>query len=123
MAPYRQRLHFVMPGEEVPPGIVAFSVAGHSSGQCACIFESRGEKVIFTGNVAHHQIYDPARPEWLFHSAMRLSSSSSRGRNRRASGPLLGERTFFPTVRPGGRRGDSQHSPSPRLSSGKRPIF
>ncbi|WP_137932344.1 MBL fold metallo-hydrolase [Mesorhizobium comanense] len=67
VAPYRQRLHFVTPGKEVLPGIVAFSVAGHSSGQCAYIFESRGEKVVFTGDVAHHQIYDPAHPEWFFH--------------------------------------------------------
>jgi glyoxylase-like metal-dependent hydrolase (beta-lactamase superfamily II) len=67
VAPYRDRLHFVTPGTQVLPGVTAFSVAGHSSGQCAYIFESRGQKVVFTGDVAHHQIYDPIHPEWFFH--------------------------------------------------------
>lgn len=67
VAPYRDRLHLFSPGEEILPGISTFSVAGHSSGQCAFIFESRGEKMVFTGDVAHHQVYDPMHPEWFFH--------------------------------------------------------
>lgn len=67
VAPYESRLRFVTPGTEVLPGVTAFSVAGHSLGLCAYVFESRGEKVVFTGDVAHHQIYDPLHPEWFFH--------------------------------------------------------
>jgi glyoxylase-like metal-dependent hydrolase (beta-lactamase superfamily II) len=43
------------------------SVAGHSSGQCAYIFESQGERIAFTGDAAHHQVFDPIHPEWYFH--------------------------------------------------------
>jgi glyoxylase-like metal-dependent hydrolase (beta-lactamase superfamily II) len=67
VAPYRSRLHFVEPGNAVMPGVTAFPVAGHSSGQCAYIFESNGKKVVFTGDVAHHQVFDPIHPEWFFH--------------------------------------------------------
>jgi len=55
VAPYRARLKLVKMGEEIMPGIKTMSVAGHSLGQCAYIFESNGEKVVFTGDVAHHQ--------------------------------------------------------------------
>lgn len=63
--PYKVR--FVKPGDEVLPGVTAISVAGHSLGQCAYLFESRGRKIIFTGDLAHHQVYDPYHPEWFFH--------------------------------------------------------
>ena len=67
VAPYRDRLHFVTPGDAIMPGVSTMSVAGHSSGQCAYIFESQGQKVVFTGDVCHHQVYDPIHPEWFFH--------------------------------------------------------
>ncbi|EAR51829.1 metallo-beta-lactamase family protein [Oceanicola granulosus HTCC2516] len=65
--PYRDRLKLFRMGDEVLPGIESMSVAGHSLGQTAFIFESNGEKVVFTGDVAHHQVFDPIHPEWFFH--------------------------------------------------------
>ena len=67
VAPYRDRLKLFELGDELFPGVTTMSVAGHSLGQSAFIFESAGEKVVFTGDVAHHQVYDPIHPEWYFH--------------------------------------------------------
>lgn len=67
VAPYRARLRLFQPGDTLFPGVTTFSVAGHAAGMCAYIFESQGEKVVFTGDVCHHQIYDLYHPEWFFH--------------------------------------------------------
>ncbi|MGV0878784.1 MBL fold metallo-hydrolase [Martelella sp. FLE1502] len=67
VAPYRDRLQLFDIGDAILPGVTTLSAAGHSSGQCAYLFESEGEKVIFTGDLAHHQVYDPYHPEWFFH--------------------------------------------------------
>jgi glyoxylase-like metal-dependent hydrolase (beta-lactamase superfamily II) len=67
VAPYRGRLKLFKAGDTILPGISTFSVAGHAAGMCAYIFESKGAKVIFTGDVAHHQVFDPHHPEWFFH--------------------------------------------------------
>ncbi len=66
--PYRNRLNLIEAGDSPYPGVTSMSVAGHSGGQCAFIFESRGEKVVFTGDLAHHHIFDPHHPEWFFHN-------------------------------------------------------
>jgi glyoxylase-like metal-dependent hydrolase (beta-lactamase superfamily II) len=42
-------------------------VAGHAAGMVAYIFESQGQKIVFTGDVCHHQVFDPHHPEWFFH--------------------------------------------------------
>jgi glyoxylase-like metal-dependent hydrolase (beta-lactamase superfamily II) len=66
VAPYRDRLHLVEPGERIYSGITVVPAAGHSSGQCAYLFESAGEKVIFTGDLTHHHVFDPHHPEWVY---------------------------------------------------------
>ena len=65
--PYRDRLKLFTMGDDIMSGLKTMSVAGHSLGQTAFIFESAGEKVVFTGDVAHHQVFDPIHPEWFFH--------------------------------------------------------
>lgn len=65
--PYHDRIKTFKVGDTLFPGISTFTVAGHAAGMCAYIFESDGEKVIFTGDVCHHQVYDPVHPEWFFH--------------------------------------------------------
>lgn len=65
--PYRDRIRLFTAGDTIFPGVSTFSVAGHAAGMVAYLFESRGEKVIFTGDVCHHQVYDPHHPEWFFH--------------------------------------------------------
>lgn len=67
VAPYRERLRLFEPGDTPFEGVRTFSVAGHAAGMVAYIFESQGEKCVFTGDVCHHQIYDPYHPEWFFH--------------------------------------------------------
>jgi glyoxylase-like metal-dependent hydrolase (beta-lactamase superfamily II) len=42
----------VTAGQTLLPGLATKSVAGHSSGQCAYIFESQGERIAFTGDAA-----------------------------------------------------------------------
>ena len=67
VAPYRDRVTIFRAGDQIAEGISTFSVAGHAAGQIAYIFESEGQKMAFTGDVCHHQIYDPYHPEWFFH--------------------------------------------------------
>lgn len=66
--PYLDRVKFIEPGDTPFPGITVISGAGHSMGQCAYIVESQAEKVMFTGDVAHHHVFDPHHPEWYFHN-------------------------------------------------------
>lgn len=77
VAPYRDRLVTFRAGDEIAPGISTFSVAGHAAGMVAFIFESEGQKMAFTGDVCHHQIYDPLHPEWFFH--MEFDSNPPQG--------------------------------------------
>jgi glyoxylase-like metal-dependent hydrolase (beta-lactamase superfamily II) len=65
--PYKGRVKTFKVGSALAPGLTTFSVAGHAAGMCAYIFESNGEKVVFTGDVCHHQVFDPQHPEWFFH--------------------------------------------------------
>ncbi len=67
VAPYRSRLKLFQPGATLAPGLTTFSVAGHAAGMVAYIFESQGQKIVFTGDVCHHQVFDPHHPEWFFH--------------------------------------------------------
>ncbi|WP_417278826.1 MBL fold metallo-hydrolase [Celeribacter sp.] len=67
LKPYEGKVKTFEIGDEVLPGVTSVSAAGHSSGQSAFVFESKGEKVMFTGDLAHHQVYDPIHPEWYFH--------------------------------------------------------
>lgn len=67
VAPYRERLRLFKAGDTLAPGLSTFSVAGHAAGMVAYVFESEGQKVVFTGDVCHHQVFDPYHPEWFFH--------------------------------------------------------
>ncbi|MGZ9810260.1 MBL fold metallo-hydrolase [Pseudoroseicyclus sp. H15] len=77
VAPYRDRLSIFKAGEDIAPGITTFSVAGHAAGMVAFIFESEGQKMAFTGDACHHQVYDPHHPEWFFH--MEFDTSPEQG--------------------------------------------
>lgn len=67
VAPYRARLHLFEPGEPLFDGVTSFGIPGHAAGMVAYIFESEGDKCVFSGDACHHQIYDPCHPEWFFH--------------------------------------------------------
>lgn len=50
---------------------------------CAYIFERNGEKVVFTGDVAHHPVFDTHHPEWFFH--MDYDTNPQQGANAKAA--------------------------------------
>lgn len=77
VAPYRDRLVIFRAGEDIAPGITTMSVAGHAAGMVAYVFESEGQRMAFTGDVCHHQVYDPHHPEWFFH--MEYDTSPEQG--------------------------------------------
>lgn len=105
LQPYRGRIEFVNEGEEIFPGVSLTMVAGHSLGQCAFIFESEGEKVVFTGDAAHHQVFDPIHPEWYFH--MEFDSDPDMGTDAK--------RKIFDKVVKEGIRFHGYHFPFPGL--------
>jgi glyoxylase-like metal-dependent hydrolase (beta-lactamase superfamily II) len=83
VAPYRDRVKLFQPGDTLAPGLTTFSVAGHAAGMVAYIFESQGQKVVFTGDVCHHQVFDPHHPEWFFH--MDYDSNPQQGADAKAA--------------------------------------
>ncbi|MZR13431.1 MBL fold metallo-hydrolase [Maritimibacter sp. DP07] len=82
LKPYEGKIKLFELGEEVLPGVTTMSVVGHSSGQAAFIFESKGDQVVFTGDAAHHHIFDPIHPEWYFH--MDFDTDPERGAQAKA---------------------------------------
>ncbi len=105
VAPYRDRLQLFRAGDQILPGVTTASVAGHARGMTAFIFESDGHKVMFTGDVAHHQIYDPVHPEWYFH--MDYDSDPEQGATAKA--------TIFRRAVDEGIRFHGYHFPYPGL--------
>lgn len=66
--PYLDRVkHFKM-GDALFDGVTTIPGPGHSGGQTGFVFESEGDRIVFTGDIAHHAIFDPIHPEWAFHS-------------------------------------------------------
>ena len=103
--PYRPRLTLFEPGDRLFPEVTTFSVAGHAAGMCAYIFESEGARVVFTGDVAHHQVFDPYHPEWFFH--MDFDTSPEQGAASKAA--------IFAKVVDEGIRFHGYHFPYPGL--------
>jgi glyoxylase-like metal-dependent hydrolase (beta-lactamase superfamily II) len=83
VAPYRDRLKLFQPGAKLAPYLSTFSVAGHAAGMVAYIFESDEQKVVFTGDTSHHQVFDPYHPEWFFH--MDYDSNPQQGADAKAA--------------------------------------
>ena len=103
--PYRNRIKSFEVGATLFPGVSTFSVAGHAAGMCAYIFESEGQKIVFTGDVCHHQVYDPIHPEWFFH--MDYDTNPQQGADAKAS--------IFRKVVEEGIRYHGYHFPYPGL--------
>jgi glyoxylase-like metal-dependent hydrolase (beta-lactamase superfamily II) len=64
MMPVAERTSFLKPGDDVVPGIRSLAARGHTPGHLAFTLESNGERMLFWGDCAHHQVASLARPEW-----------------------------------------------------------
>lgn len=59
-----ERFRFIEPGDSVVTGIEAVAAYGHTPGHLVFHIESDGQKVLFWGDCAHHQVVSLARPNW-----------------------------------------------------------
>lgn len=78
LAPYRDRMVMLRDGQEVAPGITAIATPGHTMGHHAFAISSGSGVVVYTGDVAHHQVLLLRRPmmEFAFDSDPRLSAQT-----------------------------------------------
>ena len=103
VAPFRDRLTLVRPGQEVVPGIHAVEAYGHTPGHLAFHIESRGRRLLFWGDCAHHEVASLARPEWhAFFDMDKAAGAATRKRiyDMAATERLavVGYHTSFPSV-------------------------
>ena len=66
LLPTRDRIVFVKDGEEFIPGITAIHTPGHTVGHMMYMLESGGERLCFTGDLAHHHVVLLERPRLSF---------------------------------------------------------
>jgi glyoxylase-like metal-dependent hydrolase (beta-lactamase superfamily II) len=64
MIPVAEKTRFLKPGEDVVTGIRSLEARGHTPGHLAFTLESSGERMLFWGDCAHHQVASLARPDW-----------------------------------------------------------
>ena len=62
--PVADRASFLKPGDDVVAGIRSMEATGHTPGHLAFMLESNGERMLFWGDCAHHQVASLARPDW-----------------------------------------------------------
>lgn len=64
VVPVAERTRFIKPGEDVVSGIRSVDAPGHTPGHLAFTLESQGQRMLFWGDCAHHQVASLARPDW-----------------------------------------------------------
>ena len=64
LLPYWDRLFMVRDGGEVVPGVISVATPGHTEGHYMYVIESRGESLVFFGDLCHDHVVELARPEW-----------------------------------------------------------
>ena len=64
VVPVAEKIAFLNSGDEVVPGIRAVEASGHTPGHLAFDIQSRGKRLMFWGDCAHHQVASLARPDW-----------------------------------------------------------
>ncbi len=62
--PLAERSSFIMPGEELTPGIRSIDVAGHSPGMLAYHVESEGKRLLIWADTCVHYVMALQRPDW-----------------------------------------------------------
>jgi len=103
VAPVADRFSFVRPDGEVAPGIHAIAAYGHTPGHLAFHLESRGKRLLFWGDCAHHEVASLAHPEWhaLFDMDKEAGARTRRRIYQMAAEeriPVVGYHTSFPSV-------------------------
>ncbi|MBD0272175.1 MAG: MBL fold metallo-hydrolase [Acetobacteraceae bacterium] len=66
LSAYRDRMIMVRDGQEVVPGVTAFSAPGHTIGHHVYAIRSGNETLVNTGDLAHHQVLLLRKPAWEF---------------------------------------------------------
>ena len=101
--PIAERFSFVRPGAEVAPGIQAVEAYGHTPGHLAFHLESAGQRLLFWGDCAHHEVASLAHPEW--HALFDMDKERGVATRRRIYEiaarervPVVGYHTSFPSV-------------------------
>lgn len=64
VVPVADRTRFLKPGEDVVAGIRSLDAPGHTPGHLGFTLESKGARMLFWGDCAHHQVASLARPDW-----------------------------------------------------------
>ena len=103
LAPFAERISFVKPDGEVAPGIHAVEAYGHTPGHLAFHIESRGKRLLFWGDCAHHEVASLARPAWhAFFDMDKEQGAATRKRIYAMAAaerlPVVGYHTTFPSV-------------------------
>jgi glyoxylase-like metal-dependent hydrolase (beta-lactamase superfamily II) len=62
--PLAERSTFIVPGEDVVPGIRAIDAAGHSPGMLAYHVESQGKRLLIWADTCVHYVMALQRPDW-----------------------------------------------------------
>lgn len=68
LLPYQAqgRLVFLDYSEDIIPGIRPVQTPGHTVGHTSFLLQSEGKTLLNLGDVAHHDVIEPAHPEWSF---------------------------------------------------------
>ncbi len=103
VVPVAERFSFVQPESEVVPGIHAVEAYGHTPGHLAFHLESGGQRMLFWGDCAHHEVASLAHPEW--HALFDMDKERGAATRKRIydmaarERPLvMGYHTSFPSV-------------------------
>ncbi|MFC7734578.1 MBL fold metallo-hydrolase [Roseomonas sp. GCM10028921] len=78
LAAYRDRMVMVRDGQEVIPGVTAVASPGHTVGHHCYIIASGDKVLMYTGDLAHHQVLLLRRPglEFSFDTDPKLSAAT-----------------------------------------------
>lgn len=66
LIPLRDRIGWVQAGQEVVPGVTAVATPGHTVGHTSYVLSSGRETMMFTGDIAHHEVLLLKRPRMEF---------------------------------------------------------
>ena len=101
--PVADRFSFVQPGDDVAPGIRAVEAYGHTPGHLAFHVESAGQRLLFWGDCAHHEVASLAHPEW--HALFDMDKKQEAATRKRIYDMaarerllVMGYHTSFPSV-------------------------